>query len=311
MLGPLFLTAAVSIVFGAQSPPVWLRWTGQLIVASAVALNLGPAAVQGIVTNIVPMLTSAAAIILFSGMMARFLCRRGGVDSATALFATLPGGPVEMANLANRYDGNANLVALSQTLRVAAIVIFVPPLLIILGYQFEDIARRTVTIELPGLTLVAASALIPSIILNRMRIANSFFIGPLMGVGIVATIGLPVAQIPGNVIAAAQIFLGVSLGSMFEPKLLISAWGFLGRALIISGLLVTFGLILGFLFSKVLQQNLGLMILSNAPGSVAEMAISARSISLNATIVSAYHLTRIFFIVPFAVYIYEFFRKIS
>src|SRR3546814_20978445 len=59
-------------------------------------------------------------------LMSGVLRRMTGVDHATAFLPSMPGGPVEMANLARQSGGDPGPVVFAQTLRISAIVILVP-----------------------------------------------------------------------------------------------------------------------------------------------------------------------------------------
>src|SRR3546814_18115419 len=68
-------------------------------------------------------------------LMSGVLRRMTGVDHATAFLASMPGGPVEMANLARQYGGDPGPVVFAQTLRISAIVILVPAALYYLLHE--------------------------------------------------------------------------------------------------------------------------------------------------------------------------------
>ncbi len=128
IVGPLVAIGAISAVLGAPAVGTWHRWAGQLVIAGAVGLNLTPAALSNIIANLAPMLVAAAATIALAVGLASTLVRLRGVDRATALFASLPGGPIDMAVMAQHYGGNPGVVAFSQTVRVAVTVIVIPPI---------------------------------------------------------------------------------------------------------------------------------------------------------------------------------------
>jgi membrane AbrB-like protein len=305
MVGALLVSAILAATRGGLSIPLWNRWAGQLVIASAVALNMTSEALSAMAENVVPMVISAVLIIGFSLVLASIIVRSSGVDRATALFASLPGGPVEMASLAEQYGGRAGLVAFSQTLRIAAIVILIPPFLIMLGAHFEDISTRTGPLDTPGLVLVLATALLTSVALWRLGIANPFFLGPLAGVGLATLLGAPVGAIPGPLIAAAQVALGISLGAMFDRSIIRSAGSFAIHGALISAILIALACVLAAIYAAVLRQPYELLVLANVPGSITEMALTAKGMSLDASFVTAYHVVRIFIIIPSAEVIFR------
>src|SRR3546814_13499758 len=68
-------------------------------------------------------------------LMSGVLRRMTGVDHATAFLASMPGGPVELANLARQYGGDPGPVVFAQTLRISAIVLLVPAALYYLLHE--------------------------------------------------------------------------------------------------------------------------------------------------------------------------------
>ena len=70
-------------------------------------------------------LSVALATAFFGFLMAGMLRRMTGTDHVTAFLASMPGGPVEMGNLARQYGGDPGPVVFAQTLRISAIVILV------------------------------------------------------------------------------------------------------------------------------------------------------------------------------------------
>ncbi len=311
IVGALFSTGLLSARFGAPPVSAVHRWAGQLVIAGAVGLNLTPEALSAIIANIGPMLISAFATIGFAIGSASLLIRTRRIDRATALFASLPGGPIEMAGLANQYGGNGGIVAFTQTVRIAAIVVLIPPLLLALGIEAVDLGRRPVPFEPLGVLLVLATGLLCGLVCLKFRIANPFFIGPLLGVGALAMLEAPVAQFPGPVLAAAQVAIGVTLGAMFNRMTIIAAGRFVSYALIIGAALLALAFGLGALQSIALDASFPMLVLANAPGGTPEMAITASSMHLDAALVTAFHIVRILVIIPAAALIFRLYARLD
>lgn len=311
MVGPLIVTAIQSIWLGSPYVPVQLRWAGQLVVASAVALNLTPHTLEVVASDFGFMLTSALLIIPVSLGLAAITMRASGVDRATALFSSLPGGPMEMATLAEQSGGKGALVAFSQTLRIAAIVTLIPPLLILFGAHFESVIRQTGEIYWPYLMVVMATAFASALILRQFGGANAFFLGPLLGVGALTMLEGPTSPVPGWLVASAQVALGLTLGRMFDRNLVLSARQFIVSAASISGILVGLSVVLAIVFATIGDHSFNLYVLANAPGSVTEMAVAAKGLHLDASLVTAFHVTRVIIILPAAGLFYRGFIRLT
>lgn len=133
-----------------------------------------------------------------------------------------------------------------------------------------------------------------------VRISNPFFVGPMAGAAIAAALTLPITAYPYIVLAGAQVLLGVWLGSAFDRTLLRRAGGFIAAAAVSTLLLIGLCLGVGAAIAWTTGQSLPVMILATAPGSVTEMSLTAKALQQGVAIVTAFHLTRIFIILPSA-----------
>lgn len=300
MIGPMLSTAAASSLPQFRAPPLALRWGGQLIVASAVALTLSPEALRVIADDAFVMLGSAVVSVVVAILMARSMARAGLLDPTTSLLALLPGGPAEMATLAAKHGGKADLVALAQTFRLSLTVFTVPFLLLAIA-PLTDAGALSAAPATSVSAIVALAAAVPVALgLHRFGFANAFFVAPLIAVGALALAGLAHGPLPFSLVATGQILIGVSLGAMLSPRALAGMGRDLRLALMFSVALVLLGLGLATALSGLGVSSFGEMVLANAAGGVAEMSIAAANFGFDPAYVSAYHLMRIFLIVPLA-----------
>lgn len=129
MIGPMLLAAGFAISGRTVPLPRYTRPTGQLVVATAVGLYFTPAALTELLAHL-PYMVAAAMATVGAGCATAFLMvRLTRVDAATALFSCVPGGPVEMAQLADRARGNPTCVSAAQSLRISMIVLTIPSVL--------------------------------------------------------------------------------------------------------------------------------------------------------------------------------------
>lgn len=310
MIGPLLLTAGFAATRELPPMPPLPRRAGQLIVGGAIGLYMTPTALGSILDAIVPIIVSAIAIAAVAVPIALVLGRVGRTDAATALFAALPGGPVEMAQLADRYGGEGSLVALTQTMRIAAIVLLVPPLLVLLGNPVADVIRMPVVWTYSGLALAFAFALVGALLMAKVGMVNPFFVGPMIGVATAALMDLPLSGIPGIVLAGAQIMLGVSLGAMFDRRILRRGRNFLAVACLTTVLLIAFTLVLALVMAAMGISDFSTLALANAPGSVTEMSIAAKAMHLDVSLVASFHIIRILILAPNAALFFRLMRRL-
>ncbi len=302
MIGALIFAASMRMLELPLAIPAHTRPAGQVLIASSVGLAFTPDAVSAMGSLLIPMLAAALLTIVIGFLVAAVLMRMTDVDAITATLASVPMGPVESANLANKHGVQPGPVVFSQTLRIVLLVLLIPPIMVALDGSVTDphAALRTTGWTLPGSLLLCAIALLGSWVFKLIRLSNPFFVGALGATALAAALSLPITAYPYPVLVIAQIFLGVWLGAVFDRELLRRAGGFLGAAFVSSILMIGLCALMGLSFAWATGQQWQVMILATAPGSVTEMALTAKIIQEGLATVTAFHILRIFIILPFA-----------
>lgn len=125
MIGSL-LGVALARCAGLPAVPLPAgRQAGQWLVASAVGLHVSREAALALLDHL-PLLLAGAVGTLLLTLIGIAVLRRGGVDPATAFFASLPGGASEMVNLARRHRAEPAQVAAAHSLRLLLVLLLVP-----------------------------------------------------------------------------------------------------------------------------------------------------------------------------------------
>lgn len=301
----MLLAAASSIVLETPRPPRLTRKAGQVVVGAAIGLYLTPAALQRIAESGVAILLSAVLITIVGVLIGLAQARLSRANLATAIFSCVPGGPMEMANLAAHHGGDPAAAALSQTLRIVAIVLLFPPILLL-----QDGAGILPQADPPdvvgwGVPVMLSLAVAAGVAASRIGILNPYFLGPMLGTGALTAAGLHLSDFPEAMIAGAQVLLGVSLGSTFRRSLFASGLGFLGAALLTTLALLAACIALAGGLAVLFEERFPVMLLANAPGSVTEMAITAKATGLDVSLVAAFHMVRILFIMALIAPLYR------
>jgi uncharacterized protein len=302
MIGAMLFALGVRLADRPVRVPARTRPLGQMLVASSVGLAFTPDAVSATATLLGPMLAATLLTVLAGFAAAALVMRLARVDALTATLACVPMGPVESANLAVRHGVAAGPVVFAQTLRIVLLVLFVPPALVWLDGSVSDpmAALRDVAWTPGGAALLFACAAGGAVAARLARVSNPNFVGPLAGSAGAAALMLPITAYPYPVLAAAQLFLGVWLGAAFDRDLIRRAGGFLMAAFASTLVLVGSCLAMGVGLAWATGIALPVMILATAPGSVTEMALTAKILQQGVAVVTAFHLVRIFIILPSA-----------
>lgn len=302
MIGAMIFATIVRLFDLPVRVPMVTRPIGQIIIASSVGLSFTPAAVVVLSTLFVPMIVSAVLTVFAGFLVAALLVRMTKVDVITATLASIPMGPVESASLANRHGVSPGPVIFSQTLRIVMLVVFIPPLLVALVDDIQDpiAVLRGIPWTATGALMLSGFALLGALTGKAVGLANPFFVGSIAGAALAAAFSLPVTAYPYPVLVIAQIFLGVWLGAVFDRTLLRQAGSFIPGVVATSLAMVALCVAMGLGLTWVTGQPWTVMILATAPGSVTEMALTAKILQDGISVVTAFHLVRIFIILPTA-----------
>jgi hypothetical protein len=299
MIGPLISTALLGLTVRPVDVPTRTRPVGQVTVSAHVGLAFNAAALAAILDHGLVILSVALATAAIGFAMSVVLRRTTGTDPATAFLASMPGGPVEMGNLARQYGGDPGPVVFAQTLRISVIVILVPAALYYLLHASRgSVSEAEFVWDLPGMALLAAGAIGTSALFRLLRLSNPFFLGPLAFSCAATVLGLPLAPFPDAVVSAAQVLLGTWLGSTFRRELFLNAGRLVVMTTVTSLLLVVLCTAFAASLALVTDFPWEILVLGAAPGSITEMALTARFLHEDVALITAFHLVRIFLIIP-------------
>jgi uncharacterized protein len=302
MIGPMVFAALAAALGRSVEVPKFTRPVGQVVVAGAVGLSFTPAAVSALAQQIVPMLAVALLTILAGFLVAGVLMRLTRIDVISASLASIPGGPVEMAALATKYGVAPGPVAFAQTLRIALLVLIIPPAIVALDGGSPDVAAVLadggIDHSRAGLLLGIAAA--GGVVFRLLRLSSPFFLGALGFSAAAAAVTLPVSMPPYWIIASAQVLLGVWLGCMFDRDMLMKSRSFIPAAFLSTILLIVLCVAMALGISRLTGIEWQTMVPATAPGSVTEMALTAKILQQGVAIVTAFHVVRIFIIIPAA-----------
>jgi membrane AbrB-like protein len=302
LIGAIVFAAALRLSDRKGEVPPVTRPIGQVLIAAAVGLAFTPEALAAVAQLIVPMVAAAVLTVAAGFAVAFLLARLAGIGLLHAVLASVPMGPVESANLARRYGVPPASVILAQTMRIVALVLVIPPVLVALDGSIRDpsLVLRDMPWNAGGTLLLILCATLAAFTARRVGLSNPFFVGALAGAAAAAAADLPVTGLPYPVLIAAQVFLGVWLGAVFDRTLLLQSRSFIPAALICTALMMVICALLGLALVPFTGLGWQVLILATAPGSVTEMALTAKILQDGIAVVTAFHLVRIFLILPFA-----------
>ena len=198
-----------------------------------------------------------------------------------------------------RHAARVDMVAAAHSMRIRMVVSVVPFAFQWLDVHGSDPAQRTVMAVnwWPGFALLVACTVAGALVLRLLKAPNPWMIGPLVvSVGLSAG-GIVLSAVPGLVVSAGQVFIGIGLGTRFAP-------GFFDRAprmLIVVAVSTVLAIVASAAFAAGLSWWSGVpwatLALATSPGGIAEMALTAKLLELGVPVVTLFHLTRVLMLV--------------
>jgi hypothetical protein len=312
VMGPLIVSAFFCVMGGKTFAPGWGRKFGQLIVGSSVGLSL-TSETPALIAEWFPLILLTPLVsVLVCGALSVPFGRLCGLNRATAYFALTPGGLAEMARTGEAEGAKTEAVALSQTIRVAILVICLPWLLLTLGHDGGMAGPGTrPVLDLPELAIVFLASATLAVVVRSLKANNSWMIGGLLGGGILAASGLIEGRVPYALFAVGQIMIGVSIGVRFKREALVElpkvavASGFF--VLLVTGVLIAYAALASLLTGIDLSE----MTLAASPGGLAEMALTAGALHLNMALVTTFHLVRSFMVNAWSLQFYRALQRVG
>jgi hypothetical protein len=202
-----------------------------------------------------------------------------------------------MVTMGAEAGGSARAITLVHATRIAFMVFTIPLLIqftsgVSLGGRFPSVVHIW-EMRLVDAIVLLALAIGGYVGGKRLGIAGAALVGPMILSGLVHALGLTAAKVPFEVLALAQLTLGILLGCQFRGLTMREASTTLAAAIAFSALLlivsvaaaVAIAWITGFKFLPVL--------LAFAPGGQAELNLLSLMLGIDVAFVALHHLVRL------------------
>ena len=311
MTGSLLVTAALGLA-GVPVRSLWqARAAGQFVTGAAVGTTFTAAILVTILTLLPVIMLAAVLSMLIGALGALLLMRMVKLDPKTALLAAMPGGVIEMQNVAARVGADPLPITVLQTMRVGLTVCAAP---FLVSWLVDDATRQAVmereTMSWLLLLALMAGSFVGGLALYAFRLPNCWFLGSLLVMSALGALGLIEGRVPNIILLVAQVIVGISIGTQYKHEFLTR----LLRLLLASLVTVPFALLalalLAAGYAAVLGFPTATMILSLAPAGIAEMALTGKVLGLNAALITGFQIVRIVIVVSAASYACRLFERL-
>jgi len=317
MIGPLLATATLSICGEGTLSWTPFRNSAQWIIGATLGLYFTPQVTELVISLWwVVILTIVWSLTLgYCYGIWLFRCNKvhfPTLDRRTTFFSSLIGGASEMTLLAEREKAQTELVASAHSLRVLIVTISVPFTVQWMGWHGLDHApTSTHQFNMTGLLILGVLTGIGGYIMKILGRSNAWFIGSLIVSIALATNQVELSSVPPMLTNGAQLLIGISLGVRFNPQFIHTAPRWLISVAIGTFFMMGISGIFSLGLSTLIHLPTPTIILSTAPGGIAEMAITAKVMQLGVAIVTALQACRIIAILFLAEPLYHALKRFS
>jgi membrane AbrB-like protein len=301
LLGALIATVTCIFFKANLCIPACFRQAGLIVIGISLGLHMTPAIWQTMTGHIGLMLIATILTILISLLNAWIFHKVGKVDGVTALFSNIPGGLSEMVTIGHTVGGNQQIISIFHSLRAVLIVLCTP--FIVNGLPHSSPSGLTTdgayVLGIGQTVLVLAIGIIGALVASRCSIPAPYLLGALL-LTAVFTINTSFSgenpALPGFLVKASQVFIGVSIGLGFRREDIKKHRRFFLFGLMHSVLLLVMVIGLAAGISFVAHTDLAASILATAPGGIAEMSLTALTTGADPLLVTAFQLFRVLFV---------------
>jgi hypothetical protein len=305
MIGPMVAVAAVNLVGVRVHAVPFGRQAGQVILGSAVALYFTPPVVAVLGANLGAIAIATASAFVIGGLGALTLSRVSGIDGKSAFFASIPGGAMAMAVLAERHGASIPPVAVAHSMRVSIVVIVIPFALTYGGIPMEIAAYRPqLPLDLPVLFLWLAAGFVMGEVSERLGLHNGYLLTPIFVGAALTANGVVLSAVPGWLTDVAQLMFGLILGERYERAFFVRYKLFVPFALLNAVFILIASAAVAVALAWAYGLPLATMLIATAPGGMAEMTIVAQALEVGVPLVIAFHLFRVVVVNLTTQYIY-------
>lgn len=329
LVGPIITIALLQVLGLSFSVPVALKTAFSVVFGIYLGLRFNRSALGRLKSSLVPAALISVLYIGITMVYGELLTAVSSMDQTSAFLAVIPGGVAEASVLAVSYDANLAQVSSFQLVRFLSIVVIVP-------LFAEWVLRPKLKHKKDPHLAKAAEDADPidyKLDSEKDQVSKSrhhwlwlFFIGAVGSAAFYA-VRFPAALLIGGTFAVslaqlfvkkdfeapspqfynlAQIGMGAVIGTSFTRESLGVVSTLVLPMLLLTVLILTTSIALGFLFSKLFKWDFMTGFMSVLPGGMSAMVVLADEFGSDVVTISTLQLVRLLTAVMVIPLIYQF-----
>ncbi len=295
MVGPMIVIAICNLMGAKLQAVPFGRQSGQVILGSAVSLYFSATVLAALATHFGAIVAATCSAFLIGGIGALILNKVSGVDGKSTFFASIPGGAMAMAVLAERYGASIPAVAVAHSLRVSFVVIAVPFAVTYSGIPLEGFGPARPDIPFTAWILVVwlGASFALGGLAERFGLQNGYLLMPIFFGAALTVSGVQLSAVPHWMTDFAQLMFGVILGARYDRDFFIRYKLFVPFALINAVVILVLSALVGVFLAWMFGLPIATMLVATAPGGLAEMTLAAQALGIGVPLIVAFHFFRV------------------
>jgi len=301
MIGAMVFTTIAAI----SGAPVGMARSFRGVMVTVLGVMLGSAFEPGMAARILDWWPTIAILSLYcatiTGVLMLYFNKIAGHSWTTSYFAGAPGGLNEMIIVGGEMGGDVRTIALVHGARVLLVVLVVPFGFMLLG-DYDQAARPPsgdpfASLGGRDIAILVACGVVGALGARAIRLPAAFVTGPMILSAAVHLTGLTASKPPTELIAAAQVVMGTTVGCRFAGVPIRRILRTLGEAVGSTSIMLALTVLFALLLEPIAETSFQAIVLSFAPGGLAEMSLIALALGIDAAFVSTHHIIRIIIVV--------------
>lgn len=301
LLGAMFATGLAALFRAPVSVPSVARPPMTAMIGAMIGASFHQGMFDHWAEWLIPLLGLVVFIAVAGGVSYIYFRKVAGFDHATAYFAGMPGGVVEMVILGSERGGDEKMIALVHSARIFLVVFSIPFIVsAVSGAQLG--AGNTLFVPFssidPGdIGWFVGAILVGCAIGTVLRFPARYLTGPLVVSSVLHYFSVTDFVLPTALVAFAQVVIGASIGSRFASASPTAILRVMALSVGSTILLLTITLLFAFGISHMSGVPLAALILAYSPGGIAEMSLVAVALHIEVPFVVLHHIARVLIVI--------------
>jgi len=312
MIGAMCVTTLAAVAGAPMKSSPVLRNIMIPVLGIMLGSSFTPEALENAHLWVPSLLTMLAFVAFVATCVGIFFYRIVGVGAITSFFSATPGGLATMVVLGSDKGGDERTIALTHSVRILLTVLIIPFWFRLFeGYEPGglDLLGTIDHLPLKDAVLLVLCGFVGVYGGRLLRLPSAQVLGPMLASVALHLSGITEAKPPVEVINIAQIVIGSGIGARFAGIDLRFVAKVMSAAVASTIFMVSLAAVIAILLQAATGLPFQAILLSFAPGGLAEMALISLSMGIDPAFVSTHHLLRVAFMVSAAPIAFHFLER--